>query len=119
MFGSAAGKRRQAASALAAMALVSVGLSPALALTASEQRGLTFAAANCSLCHAVLSVGASPLEIAPPFRTIPSIRDLDQLRQALQTGNVSEHPTMPHFLLPIDQANDLIDYLRTFAVPSR
>jgi mono/diheme cytochrome c family protein len=109
--------RRAAVAAFAAAGLVAT--SPALSLTAAEQRGLTFAQANCSLCHAVLSIGASPLEIAPPLRSIASFRDLNELRQALQTGNVSEHPTMPHFVLPIDQVNDLIDYLRTFAGPAR
>ncbi|MET0314430.1 MAG: c-type cytochrome, partial [Hansschlegelia sp.] len=42
----------------------------ALALEPREQRGLTFAKANCASCHAIGRTGASPLKIAPPFRTL-------------------------------------------------
>ncbi len=88
--------------------------SAAFALSPAEQRGQTFAQANCALCHAVLAFGNSPLPMAPPFRTLHTIRDIDKLSEPLHVGAVSEDPNMPHFLLDMDQINDLIAYLHTF-----
>ena len=99
---------------LATVAIVLTGAA-ALALTPAEQRGLVFAATNCSICHAVLAYGESPLPLAPPFRDIHLIRDIDALVEPLHTGTVSEHPSMPHFLLDMDQISDLIAYLHTLA----
>jgi mono/diheme cytochrome c family protein len=87
----------------------------AFALTPEEQRGLVFAATNCSICHAVLAYGESPLPIAPRFRDLHLIRDIDALAEPLHTGSVTEHPSMPHFLLDADQINDLIAYLHSLS----
>jgi mono/diheme cytochrome c family protein len=87
--------------------------SAAMALSPAEQRGLTFAEANCALCHAIGPFGESPLPIAPPFRIFHESRDIDQLAEPLHTGTISEHPSMPHFLLDAAQISDLIAYLHT------
>jgi mono/diheme cytochrome c family protein len=101
---------------LATAAIVMTGAA-ALALTPAEQRGLVFAATNCSICHAVLAYGESPLPLAPPFRDIHLTRDIDALAEPLHTGTVSEHPSMPGFLLDAAQINDLIAYIHALAPP--
>ena len=85
----------------------------AMALSPAEQRGLTFAEANCALCHAIGPAGNSPLPIAPPFRDIHNDRDIDQLAEPLHTGTISNDPSMPHFQLDAAQIADLIAYLHT------
>jgi cytochrome c len=90
-----------------------LAVSAAVALSPAEQRGLTFAEANCALCHAIGQFGESPLPIAPPFRTIGESRDIDQLHEPLHTGTITEDPSMPHFLLDAAQISDLIAYLHT------
>lgn len=99
---------------LAAAALLIAG-SAAMALSPEEQRGFTFAQANCSLCHAIGMADESPLPIAPPFRIVHELRDLDQLAEPLHIGTITEHPSMPRFQLDADQINDLIAYLRALA----
>ena len=102
-----------------ATAAILLGGATAMALSPEEQRGLTFAEANCALCHAVGAFGDSPLPIAPPFRTIHQLRDIDQLAEPLHTGTISEHPSMPHFLLDAAQINDLIAYLHSLSAEGR
>jgi len=87
----------------------------AVALTPAEQRGLQFAITNCSICHSVFPYGLSPLPLAPRFRDLHLIRDVDALAEPLHTGTVSDHPSMPHFLLDIDQINDLISYIHSLS----
>ena len=87
--------------------------SAAMALSPAEQRGFTFAEANCTLCHAIGPVGSSPLPIAPPFRDIHNDRDIDQLAEPLHTGTITNDPSMPHFQLDAAQIADLIAYLHT------
>ena len=56
----------------AAAALIAGSPSTAAAepLSPSAQRGLVFVRTNCAQCHAIGREGASPLAIAPPFRTL-------------------------------------------------
>ena len=42
----------------------------AVALEPDAQRGQTFVRANCAQCHSIDKISASPLKIAPPFRTL-------------------------------------------------
>lgn len=95
---------------------VVLSASAALALSPEEQRGLTFAEANCALCHAVTVYDQSALPLAPPFRTLPQYYDdYDALAEALAEGMVSGHPSMPRFQLDAAQISDLIAYLRALA----
>jgi cytochrome c len=77
-----------------------------------EQRGRTFAQANCAMCHAVGRTGDSPLKIAPPFRTLHERYPVENLAESLAEGIVTGHPTMPQFQLDSDQIGDLIAYLK-------
>lgn len=94
-------------------ALVLVLLMPAAAASPQEQRGKTFALNNCSKCHSIDKVSASPLKIAPPFRTLHKRYPVDTLSEALAEGIYTGHPTMPAFQLDPDQIGDLLAYLKT------
>lgn len=88
-------------------------IAPALAASPSEERGKTFALNNCARCHAIDRVSASPLKIAPPFRTLHKLYPVESLAEALAEGIQTGHPTMPEFRLDPDQIHDLLSYLKT------
>ena len=94
-----------------AIAALSAGVGEAHA--AAADRGLTFAKANCSLCHAIGRHDESPLAIAPPLRTLHELYPVEELEEALAEGIVTGHPSMPQFQLDGAQINDLIAYLKT------
>ena len=89
-----------------------------VALEPGAQRGLTFARANCSICHAVGRFGTSPLPIAPPFRTLHERYPVEDLEESLAEGIVTGHPSMPQFRLDPAQINDLIAYLKSLEQPA-
>ena len=95
------------------MAILAALSGSGLALEPAEQRGKTFAKANCAQCHAVGRVGASPLKIAPPLRTLHERYPVETLAEAFAEGIQTGHPTMPQFQLDSDQIGDLIAYLKT------
>lgn len=88
-------------------------VSSGFAASPSEQRGQTFARNNCARCHSIDKVTASPLKIAPPFRTLHTRYPVEQLAEAFAEGIYTGHPTMPAFQLAPDQINDLISFLQT------
>lgn len=88
-------------------------LSPASAATKAEQRGKAFARANCARCHAIDRTSASPLKLAPPFRTLHQRYAIETLGEALAEGIYTGHAEMPAFELSPDQINDLLSYLKT------
>ncbi|MEH2512674.1 cytochrome c [Nitrobacteraceae bacterium AZCC 1564] len=77
------------------------------------QRGRTFARANCAKCHSIDRVTASPLKIAPPFRTLHKRYPVDTLAEAFVEGIYTGHPSMPEFQLDPGQASDLIAFLKS------
>jgi mono/diheme cytochrome c family protein len=95
------------------LALTLTILTPAAAASPQEQRGKTFALNNCAKCHSVDKVTASPLKIAPPFRTLHKRYPIETLSEALAEGISTGHPTMPAFQLDPDQIGDLLAYLKT------
>jgi hypothetical protein len=58
-------------------------------------------------------VSASPLRIAPPFRTLHQRYPIEQLGEAFAEGISTGHPTMPEFRLQPDQINDLLSFMKT------
>src|SRR5262249_6859482 len=82
-------------------------------LSPAAQRGLTFVRANCAQCHSVDRPGASPLSIAPPFRTLHQRYPVENLAESLAEGIRTGHPTMPEFRLDPGQVADVIAYLKT------
>jgi mono/diheme cytochrome c family protein len=86
---------------------------PALAAPTAEQRGKAFARANCARCHAIDRISKSPVEIAPPLRTLHRRYPIDSLGEALAEGISTGHADMPVFELDPDQIHDLLSYLKT------
>ena len=99
--------------ALRHMLLTLLVTTPALAMSPAEQRGKTFAINNCARCHSVDRATASPLRIAPPFRTLHLRYPIENLGEALAEGISTGHPTMPEFVLDPDQIHDLLSYLKS------
>src|SRR5215467_10667217 len=87
---------------------LSLASSPVLAQSPAAQRGLTFVRVHCAQCHAIDKVSASPLAIAPPFRTLHLKLPTESLRRPLTEGIVANHPTMPQFRLDSDQLANLM-----------
>ena len=101
-------------STAAAAAVASLLAAPAGSQMApAEQRGRTFAQANCSNCHAIDKVSPSPLPIAPPFRDLHRRYAVETLEEALGEGIVTGHPNMPEFKLAPDQVRNFIAFLKT------
>jgi cytochrome c len=88
-------------------------LTPALAASPAEQRGMTFALTNCARCHSIDRVTQSPLKIAPPFRSLHNRYPVETLAEALAEGINTGHPTMPEFQLEPDQIHDLLSYMKS------
>ena len=85
----------------------------AAALEPAAQRGQTFVRANCSQCHSIDKISASPLKIAPPFRTLHLQYPVENLAEALAEGIMTGHPSMPQFQLDPGQVGDVIAYLQS------
>ena len=96
-----------------AAALILALASPSQAQSPAAQRGLTFVRTNCAQCHAIDKVSASPLRIAPPFRSLHRMYPVESLEEALAEGISTGHPTMPEFRLDPDQIGDVIAYLKS------
>lgn len=86
---------------------------PALAGPTAAQRGKAFARANCARCHAIDRASVSPLNIAPPLRTLHQRYPIEALGEALAEGIYTGHADMPAFELNPDQIHDLLSYLKT------
>lgn len=98
---------------VAAILVACASSTPADALEPREQRGLVFAKTNCATCHAVERRDASPMKIAPPFRSLGERYSLDTLARAFAEGVTASHPTMPRFQLDSAEIGDLVAYLAT------
>jgi cytochrome c len=77
------------------------------------QRGLMIARVHCARCHSIDRVTASPLAIAPPFRTLHKKYPVENLEEALAEGISTGHPTMPEFRFDPGQISDFISFLKT------
>jgi len=94
-------------------ALLPAPVHSADALSPAAQRGLVFVRTNCSRCHAIDKVSASPLKVAPPFRTLHERYPVESLQESLAEGIVTGHPSMPEFRLDPGQVDDVIAYLKS------
>lgn len=98
---------------LAIAVTLSLASTTGFALDPAEQRGLNFVKTNCAMCHAIGHYGDSPLKLAPPFRTLHEFYPVESLQEALAEGIITGHPSMPEFVLDVDQVDDVIAYLET------
>ena len=83
------------------------------ALSPEAQRGLAIVRSKCARCHAVGKTGASPLQAAPPFRTLHTRYPVESLEESLGEGIVTGHPAMPEFRFDSEQVGDVIAYLKS------
>jgi mono/diheme cytochrome c family protein len=96
-----------------AMLFVLAGAAQAQGLLPAQQRGLTFVRVHCAQCHSIDKVSASPLRVAPPFRTLHQRYPVESLEEALGEGIVAGPPSMPEFRLDPGQVGDVIAFLKT------
>ena len=85
----------------------------AVAQAANVERGRAYARSHCARCHAIDEKSASPLAIAPPFRTLHERYPVESLAEALAEGIVTGHPAMPEFRLEPEQISDFIAFLKS------
>jgi cytochrome c len=83
------------------------------AQAASVERGRAYARSHCARCHAIDGKSASPLALAPPFRTLHERYPVENLEEALAEGIVTGHAAMPEFRLEPDQIADFIAFLKS------
>jgi cytochrome c len=83
------------------------------ALSPAAQRGLVFVRTHCARCHSIDRVSRSPLQVAPPFRTLHERYPVESLQESLAEGIVTGHPSMPEFKLDPGQVGDVIAYLKS------
>lgn len=83
------------------------------ALSPAAQRGRVLVTNNCARCHAIDKLSASPVALAPPFRTLHERYPVEDLRRPLSEGIVAGHPMMPQFSFDPGQVTDIISYLET------
>jgi mono/diheme cytochrome c family protein len=101
---------------LPAVALLVLSSPPARSeavLSPAAQRGRVLVINNCARCHAIDKHGASPVALAPPFRTLHERYPVEDLQEPLAEGIVTGHPMMPEFSFDPGQVNDIISYLKT------
>lgn len=99
--------------ALLQLLLTLLMIAQAFAMTPAEQRGKAYAQLHCARCHAIDRVSKSPLDIAPPFRTLHLRYPIETLEEALAEGIYTGHAEMPAFELSPEQIHDLLSYLKT------
>jgi mono/diheme cytochrome c family protein len=98
---------------LSVFALLTSSAAAQSGLEPAAQRGLTLARTHCARCHSIDRVTASPLAIAPPFRTLHKKYPVENLEEALAEGISTGHPTMPEFRFDPGQVNDFISFLKS------
>ncbi|OIQ74064.1 cytochrome c [mine drainage metagenome] len=89
-----------------------------IAATTSElrSRGKALLQENCSRCHAIEAHGKSPLEGAPPMRTIYARFAPRELQAELREGMVSRHRAMPQIEFSDEDVDAILAYLYALAV---
>ena len=88
------------------------------AATTSElrSRGKAVLQQNCGRCHAIGARGKSPLEGAPPMRTIYGRFAPRELQAELREGMVSRHRAMPQIEFSDEDTDAILAYLYALAV---
>ncbi len=76
----------------------------------SPERGLAYAEQNCAECHAIRKGdGFSPNAHAPAFQSLANTRGVSWI--ALTTWLQRSHETMPNFVIPPGNREDVIAYI--------
>jgi mono/diheme cytochrome c family protein len=69
----------------------------------------------CARCHAIETVGESPLKAAPPMREIYGRYATRELQEELSEGMVSKHKEMPQISFSDDDVAAILSYLYDLA----
>lgn len=88
---------------------------PVLSGETSVDRGRGLAQKHCSRCHAIGLTGASPMGLAPPFRTLSQRYPIEFLAEALAEGIVTGHPAMPQFAFEPPDIDALLNFIAGLA----
>ena len=94
-------------------------LSAASAAADSRQlsnRGKAILQHNCGRCHAIESIGESPLKQAPPMRDIYARFAPRELQAELKEGMVSKHRAMPQIDFSDEDVDAILAYLYALAI---
>lgn len=89
------------------------GASAAASDRGAADAGRALVELHCSACHAVGAEGASPIDAAPPFRSLHRRYPIEHLAEALGEGIATGHPGMPEFKLEPEAIDDVLAYLRS------
>jgi mono/diheme cytochrome c family protein len=81
--------------------------------TAVIELGHSITLRDCSACHAVGSLGDSPLAEAPRFRDLHEQFDVADLSEALAEGIVVGHGAMPVWVYGPEEVEALVAYLKS------
>jgi len=107
-----------------ALALCAVLLGPAPAFAgkpahdaAQVRRGLAFAAAHCTGCHAITANGSSPNPASPPFDDIANMPGLTAQTFAQFLTDSHNFPAAMDFTVDHRAARDLAAYMLTLRKP--
>jgi len=85
-----------------------------------QQNGKELLQKLCARCHSVSRTGASPNRQAPPFRSFSETKLYDSdFMQRLQDGLTSIHPFMPTFRFNREDAEAVLNYMKSIQEPSK
>jgi cytochrome c len=89
--------------------------------TGSEIDGKAILEKNCSGCHSIEAIGASPLKGAPPLREIYLRYPIEQLEYGFAEGMGSKHRDMPQTQFSTEEVSAILNYLGSITgiVPSQ
>jgi mono/diheme cytochrome c family protein len=96
--------------AIAALALILVPSTAGAVELGDPQQGLQYARQNCAECHAVdAGDQLSPNPDAPSFEDVANTPGMNA--RALVVWLQSPHPTMPHFIIPTQDTDNIVSYI--------
>ena len=101
-------------------ALLSPSLAPARsarAPTPSAARGLAFARAHCTECHAITANGSSPNPESPPFDDIANREGVTASTFAAFLADAHNYPSAMDFTVDRAAIRDLAAYMLTLRRP--
>ena len=81
-----------------------------------RSRGKALLQDHCSRCHAIEAKGDSPLQGAPPMRTIYARFAPKELQAELREGMVSRHRDMPQIDFSDEDTDAILAYLYALAL---
>ena len=81
-----------------------------------RDRGQALLQRHCGRCHATAAKGDSPLQGAPPMRTIYARFAPKELRAELREGMVSKHREMPQIDFSDEDTDAILAYLYALAI---